>query len=148
MYGRISEHQFYSFPPKPATRARHCIGEAALGAAGLNQQAGQNLPQTTQISSPIRQGPMIGVVSLKSGRIGKREHAGYGSTRRAQYPAGHQPGENRGPWNRKNREKLLKKFRPCRNICIHIDLPVFSSFPIKTSDGRYVFVDKPLKAAV
>ena len=28
MYGRISEHQFYSFPPKPATQTRHRIGEA------------------------------------------------------------------------------------------------------------------------
>jgi hypothetical protein len=40
-------------------------------------------------------------------------------------PAGYQPNENVGSRGRKNRKKLLKKFRPC----------------------RYVFVDKPLKSA-
>ncbi|HPB93651.1 MAG TPA: hypothetical protein PLR31_08910 [Anaerohalosphaeraceae bacterium] len=147
MYGRISEHQFYSFPPKPATQTRHRIGEAALGAAGLNQQPGQHLPQAMHVPSRIRQKTMIRVVGPRACRIGKRKHAGDGSPPCTQHPAGYQPNENVGSRGRKNRKKLLKKFRPCRNIRIHIDLPVFFLFPRKTSDGRYVFVDKPLKSA-
>jgi len=65
MYGRISEHQFYSFPPKPATQTRHRIGEAALGAAGLNQQPGQHLPQTGQIPSRIRQKTMMVLIRVR-----------------------------------------------------------------------------------
>jgi len=125
----------------------HGQREESPGATGVNQPPGQNLPQTSQIPSPVRQEPMIGVVSPRACRIGKRKHAGHGSTRRAQNPTGHQPGENRGPRNRKNREKLLKKFRPRRSNIMHIDFPVFFLFPIKISDGRYVFVDKPLKSA-
>jgi hypothetical protein len=78
-------------------------------------------------------------------RIGKGKHAGDGSPPCAQHPAGHQPNENVGSRSGKNREKLLKKFRPCRRNNVHIDLPVLILNPIKTSDGRYVFVDKPLK---
>jgi len=115
------------------------------GAKCLNLQPGHNLPQGMQASSPIQQEPMIGIVSPIAPRIGKRDHDGDGSTRRTQHPASHQPGENGCPRSRKNREKLLKKVRPCRSIHIHFDQPVFSLNPIKTSAGRYVFDNKPLK---
>jgi hypothetical protein len=48
-------------------------------------------------------------------------------------------------WSGKNWKKVLNYIRPCRNNCVHIDLPVLVFYPIKTSAGRYVFVYKPLK---
>lgn len=88
---------------------------------------------------------MIGVVSILARRIGKREHAGDSSAGSAQYPVGHQAEKNFGTWFGENLEKLAKKFRPCRRYTVHIDLPVLILNPIKTSDGRYVLVEKPLK---
>jgi len=125
----------------------HGQDKGSLAAKRLNQKRGQPLPQAMHLPSRIRQEPMIGIVGSKPQRIGKWKHAGDGSPPCAQHPAGYQPNENVGSRGRKNREKLLKKFRPCRNIRIHIDLPVFFLFPIKTSDGRYGFVHKPLKSA-
>ncbi len=78
-------------------------------------------------------------------RIGKRQDAGNGSAGSAQYPAGHQGEENLATGLGKHLKKLAKKFRPCRRYSMHIDLPVLIVSPIKTSDGRYVFVYKPLK---
>ena len=89
---------------------------------------------------------MISVVSVLKARICERDYTGYGSLSRAQNPAGYEPGKNICPGSRKNREKLLNKFRPCRNNNVHIDLLVLILNPIKTSAGRYVFVDKPLKS--
>ncbi len=82
----------------------------------------------------------IGIVSTLKGWIGKWKDAGDRSAARAQNPSGGQMRENVGPWNRKNRKKLLNDVRPCRNISVHIDLPVLILNPIKTSVGRYVFV--------
>jgi hypothetical protein len=78
-------------------------------------------------------------------RIGKRQDAGDGSAGGAQHPAGRQGEENFGAGLGKHLKKLAKKFRPCRRYSVHIDLPVLIVNPIKTSDGRYVLVYKPLK---
>jgi hypothetical protein len=77
--------------------------------------------------------------------IGKCQDAGDGSAASAKYPTGHQPEENLGPRFGKILEKLAKKFCPCRRYNVHIDLPVLIVNSIKTSDGRYVRIDKSLK---
>jgi hypothetical protein len=120
-------------------------GYYALGAKPGNQNQGQCLPQLTDGPSCIWKEPMIGVVSMLARRTGKREHAGDSSAGSAQYPTGHQAEKNVGARLGKHLEKLAKKFRPCRRYSVHIDLPVLILNPIKTSDGRYVLVDKPSK---
>jgi hypothetical protein len=80
-------------------------------------------------------------------RIGEWQNTSNGPSAGAQYPTGHQAQENLGAGLGENLEKLAKKFRPCRKYSVHIDLPVLILDPIKTSDGRYVFVDKPSKYA-
>ncbi|HCO93903.1 MAG TPA: hypothetical protein DIU00_08130 [Phycisphaerales bacterium] len=88
---------------------------------------------------------MIGIVSMLAHRIGKRQYACYGSAGGTQYPTGHQGEKNLATGLGKYLKKLAKKFRPCRRYSVHIDLHVLVLDPIKTSDGRYVFVYKPLK---
>ena len=88
---------------------------------------------------------MIGIVSTFACRIGERQDACDGSAASAQYPTGHQAQKDFGTRLGENPEKLAKKLWPCRKYTVHIDLPVLTLNPIKTSDGRYVLVDKPLK---
>jgi len=90
---------------------------------------------------------VIGIVGTFGPRIGKRQDTGDGPAAGAKYPTGHQSQENLGPGLGEILEKLAKKLRPCRIYSVHIDLPVLIVNPIKTSDGRYVLVEKPLKYA-
>ena len=105
----------------------------------FDQHQGQYLPQAADVPSRIRKKAMIGIVSTLTQRIGKWQHAGDGSPRRAQNPAGHQPNENLGTRSRENWKKLLKKFRPCRNNCMHIDLPVLIVKSNKDIGGSICF---------
>ena len=89
---------------------------------------------------------MVGIVGVFAQRVGKGYHAGDRPARGAKDPAGDQLKKYPGAGNCEDRKKLLQKFRPCRKDSIHIDLRVFFLDPLKTSVGRYVFDDKPLKA--
>jgi hypothetical protein len=120
-------------------------GYNARGTEPPHQNQGQDLPQSSHGPSRLWKEPMVGVVSMVACRIGKRQDAGDGSAGGAQDPAGHQGQENLGTGLGKHLKKLAKKLRPCRRYSVHIDLPVLIVKPIKTSDGRYALVDKPLK---
>ena len=105
----------------------------------------KNKPKQTQ-SRPAGKAARIEYPGSSILPILPRNRARNGMTSRTQHPAGHQSEKNLRSRNRKDWEKLLKKFRPCRNNCRHIDLPVLILNLIKTSVGRYVFVHKPLKS--
>jgi hypothetical protein len=120
-------------------------GNDSFPAECLDQKPSQRLPQTGHIPPGIGKETVVGGVSPKPRRIDKWEHAGDGSPCLAQHPACHQSSKNIGSRGGENRKKLLKKFRPCRCNCMHIDLPVLIVYPIKTSAGRYVFDKFPLK---
>jgi hypothetical protein len=105
----------------------------------------QDLPEIVDVPTTIRKKAMVGIVSTLKAWIGKLKDAGYRLSSCTQNPAGHQMRENLCTWSRKNWKKLLNYVRPCRNNCMHIDLPVFLLNLLKTSAGRYVFVYKPLK---
>jgi hypothetical protein len=105
-----------------------------------------NFPELVDIPAGIWKKTMVGIVSTPKAWIGKWKEARYRSSNGAQNPAGHQTRENLCTRHRENWKKLLNYIRPCRNNCMHIDLPVLIVYSIKTSAGRYVFVYKPLKS--
>ena len=74
--------------------------------------------------------------------------AGDGMSCGAENPSGYEIEKNFCRRNREYWEKVLNYRIPCRsNNCIHANLPVLSLFPVKTSEGWYVCIDKSLKLA-
>jgi hypothetical protein len=111
-----------------------------------DQQNRQKSPQLAHCPGSIREKPVISIVSFPSRWVCEWQNAGDGMSCGAENPSGYQADKNLGCWRCKNREKLLKKLCPSRSSNVHIDLLVLILNPIKTSAGRYVFVDNPLKS--
>jgi hypothetical protein len=122
-------------------------GNSSCAIKDFDKHQSQDLPEFVDVPARIWKETVIGVVSTPKAWIGKWKDAGNGSSSRTQNPAGHQTRENLCTRSSKNWKKLLNYIRPCRSNCMHIGLPVLIFYPIKTSAGRYVFVDKPLKLA-
>ena len=120
-------------------------GNSSCAIKDFDKHQSQDLPERIDIPTGIWKKTMVGIVSTLKAWICKWQDARYCSPCRTQNPAGHQTRENLCPRSRENWKKLLSYIRPCRNNCMHIDVPVFIFFPIKTSAGRYVFVYRPLK---
>jgi hypothetical protein len=113
-----------------------------------DQQNRQKSPQLAHYPRSIREKPMIGIVSFLSGWVCEWQNAGYGMSCGAENPSGYEIEKNFCRGNREYWEKVLNYRIPCRsNNCIHANLPVLFLFPIKTSEGWYVYIDKSLKSA-
>ncbi len=113
-----------------------------------DQQNRQEPPQLAHCPGSIREKPMIRIVSFLSSRVCEWQDASDGMSCGAENPSGYEIEENFCRGNREYREKVLNYCIPCRsNNCIHANLPVLSLFPIKTSEGWYVCIDKSSKPA-
>jgi len=87
-------------------------------------------------------------VSFLAGWICKWQNTSDGMPCGAEYPSGYEIEKNSCRGNREYWGKVLNYRIPCRsNNRIHANLLVLSLFPIKTSEGWYVCIDKSLKPA-
>jgi len=113
-----------------------------------DQQNRQKSPQLAHCPASIREKPVISIVSFPSGWVCEWQNAGDGMFCGAENPSCCEIEKNLCRGNREYWEKVLNYRIPCRsNNCIHANLPVLFLFPIKTSEGWYVYVDKSLKSA-
>jgi hypothetical protein len=113
-----------------------------------DQQNRQKSPQLAHCPGSIREKPVISIVSFPSGWVCEWQNAGDGMSCGTENPSGYEIEKKFCRGNREYWEKVLNYRIPCRcNYCIHANLPVLFLFPIKTSEGWYVCIDKSLKSA-
>ena len=109
-----------------------------------DQEAHQLLPQFVHTPAGIRKKPMIRIVSLRTGRVGKGQHAGHRSSDGAENPAHRQSHKDDAAGLSENPKKGIEKRRPCRYRSGHTNLRVVYGFvfPLQPSVGWYFFVRK------
>jgi hypothetical protein len=114
----------------------------------LDQQNRQKSPQLAHCPGSIREKAMIRIVSFLSNWVCEWQDASDGVFCCAENPSGYKIEKNFCRGSREYWEKVLNYRLPCRsNNCIHANLPVLFLFPIKTSEGWYVYLDKSLRSA-
>jgi hypothetical protein len=113
-----------------------------------DQQNCQKSPQLAHYPRGIWKEPMISIVSFLSGWLCEWQDAGDGMFCGTENPSGCEIDKNFCCGSREYWEKVLNYRFPCRsNNCIHANLHVLSLFPIKTSEGWHVYIDKSLISA-
>lgn len=120
-------------------------GNNAISIEYCNLHLYQYSPKRCRAPRYIRKEAMVGIVIIVVGWIGKGDDARNVSPSCTQNSVSYQPNINLVSQCGESWGKLLKKFRPCRNKCIHLDFPVLTMYPINTVIGRNIFIDKPLK---
>jgi len=116
--------------------------------AGSTEQGDQDvhqcLPQFVHTPAGIRKKPMIRIVSLRTGRVGKGQHAGHRTSDGAENPAHRQSHKDDAAGLGKYPKKGIEKRRPCRYGSGHTNLRVVYGFlfPLQPSVGWYFFVRK------
>jgi hypothetical protein len=113
-----------------------------------DQQNRQESPQLAHCPRSIREKPMISIVSFLPSWVCEWQNAGDGVFCGAENPSGYEIEKDFCRGDREYWEKVLNHRIPCRNnSCTHANLPVLFLFPIKTSEGWYVCIEKSLKSA-